>query len=100
MKLNKHHDKEKLFEDRQRLKKMVNQLKDENLKLKTKVQGMIFDNKKYENIFLEGEDGFQENKKKKKSDVTPPHITNPFTELPHNQAQKTDQRSEKRDPAR
>ena len=45
------YDKEKLFDDKQKLKKVVNNLKEENLKLKSKVQLLLMESTKYENLF-------------------------------------------------
>jgi len=45
------HDKERLFEDKQKLKKLVNLLKDENMKLKTKIQSLSVEQEKYEELF-------------------------------------------------
>ena len=56
------HDKERLYEDKQKLKKQVNNLKDENLKLKTKIQSLSVEQEKYEELF----DNQEQISKKKK----------------------------------
>lgn len=57
------YDKERLFDEKQKLKKLVNQLKDENLRLKTKLQNTESMSKKYDNVF--NEDSFMSNNKQK-----------------------------------